>query len=468
MSEKVTVYYIDSQKSYTKEVIDIEYVEFPFGLDHKADGSLKIYYKDRLIYLYDFVKGIAAHYLSIDNKRLTIDATDGKLNISYQIPGTIETWVNFRGTCDDLDMDVLYCRWKLNNVAVSTYVNGVRDKPQSYKILLKMPDDGPFYVIDGHRDFAHLFRLFGEESGYRGFYDSYLKERHLEHIAPLFKGRCNKDTYFQEMIMGKVLSKLYLENSSINFNIMNRHSHIMTLLVELNINDDHQRKIGEKCTNIRETYEFLFKELDVKPDPDLFLFKNSEDVYVKLHKNASIVMDTGNDSYSLVGANIIKHLDLQPRSDCLPSRGIGGKVVFDECVTMSFMLPYFGDGEYTIKAYMDDDEPDRLIFGWDSGLDLLFENGYFYRRESRRDLEKALQKLIESINLEYPLTRETEMGMTKGLDHYHSVAISAREKNNIRIRQIDYETLLEKYERNLRNKTLDLYSYNAAVLPPSL
>jgi len=118
-----------------------------------------------------------------------------------------------------------------------------------------------------------------------------------------------------------------------------------------------------------------------------------ESKMINLPDQYNIIFDTGNSHYTLIGENIVKELNLD-RLGCDEGIVLSGvikdaSVKCKQYVNLIFQIPYFSDDIHTIKAYIDNNHPDQILFGWNSGLDVLFENDYvIYKQKNENIVEK--------------------------------------------------------------------------------
>jgi hypothetical protein len=100
-------------------------------------------------------------------------------------------------------------------------------------------------------------------------------------------------------------------------------------------------------------------------------------------KDISILLDSGNSNFTIIGRSIlINHLGYD-RSDfqacSVTGCGIGGSVTYTAKIDLTIKFSYYNK-EFTFPCIIDDDltsvNSSTILFGWDNFLEQITEQGY--------------------------------------------------------------------------------------------
>jgi hypothetical protein len=202
---------------------------------------------------------------------------------------------------------------------------------------------------------------------------------------------CMEDKRFIEFITSHYLHKIYNENaldlamtyyllSVSGFGILSR---ILTDTIKKNtiITDT-------LCSNKLLYYENSIKYIRTNINLDEVLIKNSSGAFVNLPPtignttNINITLDTGNDSYSVIGIVLLEYLGFNIRNytACTTStRGIGGRITYNYKFQLTIKFVYYKK-EFTFDCLVDQNPRsvnyNSLLFGWTGILTILTNKGY--------------------------------------------------------------------------------------------
>lgn len=337
----------------------------------------------------------------------------------------------------------------LESTVVSS--NGIKDKPTQISDNSN-PNETPIFLknTDWNGTLSLLNTRFSNVDL------PYLKDRHIKSIFPLFRNTtCNIDLAFFDSMINLVTNRLL-------FYRWYQKSYIVEFLINSILISD-TNTIKDLCVN-KSTYlyPFIDKKLKVETAGDELKFLNrATSEWVKLPStDFNTIFDTGNSSFTLIGQNIVKYLNI-PVEFCknLNIARIGGHHVCKKYVNIEFKIPNYGDNKYSITCFIDETNPDQLLFGWKSGLDQLFENRFVYFKQNNL-------KLIDKKNAiltykDYDVNDQSRIPIY--LDQLNTFII----KHVDLFDDTDLERLTDLYDdlneinhvidRNNRNGTFDMY-----------
>jgi len=479
---------VDKIYGYTVPTIDLDSPPKPYRYTN-INGDEKIYYGEQLIYSKSKESEHGTYFLSIEDQHMMIDPNRNKITIKYQVSNTPEMWINFSGNYMDLNLDHLSCRWQLNEI----YTTDRNDVPEK-----KIEIITEFYNFAGYTKWYLLLYTrpkYKPGVSYDGLIKPFLRERHAnyERFKNLVGLSCRTDRYFSEYIVDLIVNKLLYQFPDM-FVELSRHSEVMSFLVDLEMVANYPPKFSIVCKNRPLIYPYVDKKLVVEPDITEFEFISGDNKNVRLDPTRfNVIFDTGNSSYTLIGSNIVDELGLQIHKSNLPVSGIGGRQIYNHYVILYFSIPYFGDRLYggrereedeetrrrfyKVRAYVDVKSRNLLLFGWMSGLDILFENGYYFQKHKNVDLISEVQESARNITSKYNNIIETykltpksgliikeriELGLQDLYNTIEGSTLDGGIKENLKV-QIrsdfdNYTTLNNRMNRNKLNQTMDLYN----------
>ena len=112
-------------------------------------------------------------------------------------------------------------------------------------------------------------------------------------------------------------------------------------------------------------------------------FMAGDKTFKKINTSNKIIFDSGNSATTSIGRYIVKELNLPTFQSCeIVTHGVGGEnISCGDFVELMFRLDssyqYANNKVYTIYAFVDDNQlKDTVLFGHQSGLDVLFVDNY--------------------------------------------------------------------------------------------
>lgn len=309
----------------------------------------------------------------------------------------------------------------------------------------------------------------------------YVRERHVSSLLDMMDGTtCGGNMVFLESMVNISLNRLLFHRYH-SFHRWHKKSYILEFMVNAILASD-SKKIMELCL-LRETnlYPYIDKKLIVEPNTDDYKFyNNSTRQWVTIPTSPTsfkIILDTGNQSYTLIGSDFARNIGVQP-ADMICQKisagsASGHSFECDWYILLKFKIPQYSDSEFVIKAFISQQNSDSLIFGWKSGLDVLYEHRFVFYKDRHKSLIKEKKHLLTLI-----LTQAIGLlGTSASFDpdtvpddrvDYIIRGIKTRMEQlsyspeNIKVMEElfnNYADLKFKIDRNNANNTLDMYEY---------
>lgn len=210
-------------------------------------------------------------------------------------------------------------------------------------------------------------------------------------------------------IINTICSKLYYYYPENEKKILIKYKNLVKLIVT-NDFEQIQSNISTDTTELQNLMKEIPKSIPSTFINKYFLIKNNLGKYIQVDTDHKIIFDSGNDSVTLIGQNIVDKLNLIPIKGCvINASGIGGKV--KQCgkyVELEFKFddsyPMTNKKVYKIIAFIDNiNLKDTLLFGHSNGLDLLFNDNYLIKNkyDEADSRNKDDIKFYKQINDEY-------------------------------------------------------------------
>lgn len=303
----------------------------------------------------------------------------------------------------------------------------------------------------------------------------YLINRHIKCVSDMLSDtNCVSNFPFIESIINLALNRLLFNRYNI-FHQWYKKSYIIEFMVNAILASDSQRLI-DLCL-YRETilYPYIDKKIVVEPNNDEYEFYNpSTDKWVKLSDDTySILLDTGNQSYTLIGSNIANAIgirDIHKQCKKIKAKsGTGHSLECDYFVILKFKIPSYSNSEFAIKAFIDSTNVNILIFGWKSGLDVLYENRFVFYKQKHTSLvnnklnivKKILNLSSQFLNIQLDPANISDSDIENIINRIKRMISSnpsfqslSDMANNL---FDDYYEIKNIIDRNIANNTLDMY-----------
>ena len=137
------------------------------------------------------------------------------------------------------------------------------------------------------------------------------------------------------------------------------------------------------------------KSLPANPESSSIVIMNHEGQMIPYPDTFRLILDTGNSVTTYIGHDVVTFLGLKPQQFCsVVSHGVGGGILeCHEYVYLSFAMQRFPQRIYRVLSFVRYEEPKTLLLGQNSGLDLLFADGYTIKGKYAPHSQKKLMEL---------------------------------------------------------------------------
>ena len=170
--------------------------------------------------------------------------------------------------------------------------------------------------------------------------------------------------------------------------ILNTYTNLVKLIIGYDM-EKINLTINDESTN--EIPKYIPSTID----NENILFENKKGKFISVSDKFKIIFDSGNDSVTIIGRDIVKELDLNTSNGCIiRASGIGGPIKqCGEYVELKFRFnknyPMTNNKVYNILGFIDDSNlKDTVLFGHSNGLDLLFNDNYSIKNRFDPDSDK--------------------------------------------------------------------------------
>jgi len=320
-------------------------------------------YKDKIIY--NIAKNF--FYINIKNTIIILDIVNHKFKIintniqnknSYFFKGTINNFDNLKFNPN-------------TNINITSYSNDGAIENMLFipiNIIINSIDNLSIIFIELH----NLLNSSNEKYANKYNIDSHILKLVNNPFIPV---SCNKDKLFIELILHYFYNKIVF-NIPINvFNCFIKDYLIFEYYINYLIKSEYEttpQKMNDICTNKLIYYNHMYKRIPKKINCNEIQIENKSGSWIQfpdfddIGNENIIIFDTGNESNTLIGENIVKKLDLIKNLDdtivCIPANKIPKTCIGS--VQIKIRLKNFSLNEYIIKAYIDTDSPNQILFGW--------------------------------------------------------------------------------------------------------
>ncbi len=210
----------------------------------------------------------------------------------------------------------------------------------------------------------------------------------------------NNQTLYRNLLLTVCNKIKFLTNKDIFF-ILTRYNNLLKFIIKYDLMALTEHLTPDLVTQYsKEITKFIPSTIDNKN----IQIKNNDDNFESLREDHRIVFDSGNDSVTIIGRNIVNYLGLKTSQGCMiRAKGIGGNQ--DYCgdyveLKFKFADKYFSDKEYVILGFVDDKElTNTLLFGHANGLDVLFKDGYAIKNQFDIESNKHASKLEDNAHI---------------------------------------------------------------------
>lgn len=324
---------------------------------------------------------------------------------------------------------------------------------------------------------------------------NYLRERHINVIKPIFNSSgCEDNTEYKDILVNMAINTI-LFNQHKNFVILNKNCQLMEFVINsmLASKTDSVKELCYQRTTI--IYPYIDKYMEAELSVSDIEFKKNDGNYVKLPSNNgyNILLDTGNSTTAIIGIEIVKNLKLTIYDDKKTTcSGIASTCcTYDKYVKINCRIPRYDVEINDVIAYVSNDKPKMLIFGWNGGLDILREKKIMYNKQNNKSIIAEMKdKILETFSilkskgddqLKYLLSNKISelrnnesnkdyvlfsKNVSEWVSFVRSVIINPLFKDNADKDTLDVlysnnsflELLLIRLDRNIKNQMLELYN----------
>lgn len=183
-----------------------------------------------------------------------------------------------------------------------------------------------------------------------------------------------------------VICGKYYYYSHNNINILIKYINLFKLLIRYDYEQIEQTMINKYRGNddlMNKHLNSFVKYIPSNLSNKYIEFMTGDKTFKKINTSNKIIFDSGNSAPTSIGRYIVKELNLPTFKSCeISTHGIGGENVnCGQFVELKFRLDssyqYANNKVYTIYAFVDDNQlKDTVLFGNQSGLDVLFIDNY--------------------------------------------------------------------------------------------
>lgn len=423
----------------TENIIDAN-----FKYSNQNNEIVKIYYNGKQIYNKDLSKNQDTTMLTLNtSKAFYINKGTNKwtfkLDDKHSIVGNI---VENKSTIDKIYLKCDVTSIKVDGATLNIgNINVIITDDLIKKLLM---------IIDNNTQYA------------------YIEERHIQKIInnERIYNICGGNIYFlSELLATKKRILIYDHVDYID--ILMQNGFLTEFIIDCQIlTDDNVSKL---CINKKNIYKYIDKKLVVNPSNTEFIFIKQDNTNVELPNEFNIIFDTGNDSYTLIGRDIVKYLGLDIENDSIPldTCGIVANAIctFNQFVNLKMSFKNFSNS-FDIKAYIDDNHPKQLLFGWHSGLDQLYENRFVFMKHNNKSLadeilDTKIFLLLRGIDMNHfypPNTRNNYDVPRQEVLHLCNIMNDNKMTKTCLKAYKKFLTISKIIQRNKDNNTFEMYN----------